>query len=1006
MNEPNSPAPFQAPDPVELAPLFPGYEIQNLIATGGMGAVYQALQKSLDRTVAIKILPLELSADARFREGFEAEAKAMARLNHPNLIGVYDFGEVSGMLFIVMEYVWGKSLYHSARGIRIDPAEVVKLVTGICNGLSHAHKNGVLHRDIKPANILLTPEKVPKIGDFGLARPLERASDAGELVYGTPGYTAPEVTCAPDTVDQRADLFSVGVILHELLAGKLPDGDPRPTSEIAGCNVRFDAIIRRATDPSPERRYFNVAELAMDLQAMSGDYSEGPQGLMTTPQLDDAVLAFPPQQALGPSSRNTAAPAGPTEAPARPPIRRIGPPAAAKPKLKNLSWVGLVLALMLPFVFWKLASKIEPRAIVIGKPDGVSDPSSGNPRAQAEKPEEPVTPQAKPEAAPVVSGPPPEPQVPAANTRTEPIEVTNHSELRTKIGQVVRVRGTIETFGVTPPPNSDCLFYLSPRGPSSLKIAVALTDPATQARHDRLLAFIGKRIQTEGVVEAYGPGLAIRVPNLEGLARPADGALPAGQQPSQAHIPEDAVQSGEAGLDGKQEILIEGEMLEVLAANGGRPQNQSMGGFRGQWSNGSQLWWRDGGIGSSLKLGIPVKTKGKYQLSAVFTKSWDYGVVSIKLNSKEVLPSFDGFNADKVITSDEVDLGEHELDESGQELVVDIVGANSRVPEKFKVYGFGIDYIKLRKIENSGNSSALAGEANGVESADDADDAKNQVLDPVVGIWAWSVAEGRQFSLQSDGVASQGGRKGYWVCKNPLEKPRQYVITWDDGKFVDSFELSADGTRMEGSNQLGAKLLALRHASVVVAPAPQVTAQSSAAPVADVVGTWRYNESTLLEMRPDGTVFSNSKANGRWRIRDKKGEYEVTLGNRKEYIMVIDKYKRNLTMSSRSSGSPVTMPRVDDGPTKNPNVPDQATAWRMEARDLEAEIKSAEGSLRLAKERAAELWEKYQRAKALGRVNSWKSEAERAERSVSAYERRITEAHKRMGELKSKLETP
>lgn len=259
---------FVAPDPAELSPLFPGYEIQGLIATGGMGAVYCAVQKSLDRTVALKILPLELSRDAAFCAGFEAEAKAMARLNHPNLIGVYDFGEVNGMLYIIMEFVPGKSIYHSADGIAIDPGEVVRLVTGICHGLAHAHEHGIIHRDIKPSNILLDLNAQPKIGDFGLARPFERKIEEGEEIFGTPHYTAPEVVNSPHSVDYRADIFSVGVLLHELLTGKLPANDPRPASVIARCDVRFDAIIRRATQPIPAGRYSSADEMAKELQAI------------------------------------------------------------------------------------------------------------------------------------------------------------------------------------------------------------------------------------------------------------------------------------------------------------------------------------------------------------------------------------------------------------------------------------------------------------------------------------------------------------------------------------------------------------------------------------------------------------------------------------------------------------------------------------------------------------------------------------------------------------------
>ncbi len=262
---------FSAPDPVELNKLFPGYEIEGLIATGGMGAVYCAVQKSLDRTVALKILPQEFSTDAAFCAGFEAEAKAMARLNHPNLIGVYDFGEVGGMLFIIMEYVAGKSIYHSAHGQAIDPGEVIRLVTGVCNGLAHAHENGIIHRDIKPSNILLDLNAQPKIGDFGLARPIERKVEEGEEIFGTPGYTAPEVVNTPNAVDYRADIFSVGVLLHELLTGKLPADDRRPPSAISKCDSRFDVIVRRATHANPAGRYASAAEMAKDLAIIANN---------------------------------------------------------------------------------------------------------------------------------------------------------------------------------------------------------------------------------------------------------------------------------------------------------------------------------------------------------------------------------------------------------------------------------------------------------------------------------------------------------------------------------------------------------------------------------------------------------------------------------------------------------------------------------------------------------------------------------------------------------------
>ena len=285
---------FEAPEISVLAPLFPGYEIECLIATGGMGAVYRAVQKSLDRTVAIKILPHEFSNDAAFCAGFEAEAKAMARLNHPNLIGVYDFGEVNGMLYIIMEFVPGKSVFHSAHGIAIDAKEVVRLVSGVCSGLSHAHENGILHRDIKPSNILLDHNAQPKIGDFGLARPIGTKVQEGEEIFGTPHYTAPEVVDSPHSVGYRADIFSVGVMLHELLTGKLPAEDLRPASAITYCDPRFDAIIRRATNPLPDLRYTSAKEMNNDLQAIT--LASGPK--ITAPR--NPAGNGPPRPVSGP----------------------------------------------------------------------------------------------------------------------------------------------------------------------------------------------------------------------------------------------------------------------------------------------------------------------------------------------------------------------------------------------------------------------------------------------------------------------------------------------------------------------------------------------------------------------------------------------------------------------------------------------------------------------------------------------------------------------------------
>jgi serine/threonine protein kinase len=256
-------APFEAPPLETLNALLPAYSFELLIAQGGMGAVYKARQRSLDRDVAVKILPPVFSADATFRKSFETEARAMARMNHPNLISVIDSGDLGDMLYIVMEYVPGKSLYHSAYGMQVDPPQAVELVMGICQGLAHAHDNGILHRDIKPANILLTTKAEPKIGDFGLALPTD--SDGPGLIMGTPGYTAPELMRHPESADRRSDLYAVGVILYELLTGERYRPDSRPPSLVCGCDTALDRICQRATNPNPGLRYADGHAFASDL---------------------------------------------------------------------------------------------------------------------------------------------------------------------------------------------------------------------------------------------------------------------------------------------------------------------------------------------------------------------------------------------------------------------------------------------------------------------------------------------------------------------------------------------------------------------------------------------------------------------------------------------------------------------------------------------------------------------------------------------------------------------
>ena len=255
----STPEEFIPPSIEEIAALLPAYEIKSFIAKGGMGAVYMASQKSLDRVVAIKILPRKFGEDESFRSSFEQEAKSMAKFNHPNLVSIYDFGQIDGMLYFIMEMVQGKPLYYSCYGKKIDPTESNRIIVEVCNGLDHAHKHGILHRDIKPANILLDPNITPKIGDFGLARGVE--DHASDQAYGTPGYTAPEVVNNPQAVAECTDVYSVGIMLYELLTSEIPKTPYIPVTSVIQCDARYDDVILKAINPNPALRYQRAEEM-------------------------------------------------------------------------------------------------------------------------------------------------------------------------------------------------------------------------------------------------------------------------------------------------------------------------------------------------------------------------------------------------------------------------------------------------------------------------------------------------------------------------------------------------------------------------------------------------------------------------------------------------------------------------------------------------------------------------------------------------------------------------
>lgn len=242
--------------------VLPQLEVLALIGQGGMGAVYKARQTHLERVVAVKLLSAERGVDPAFVERFTREARALARLQHPQIVTLYDFGRAGSWLYLVMEYVDGANLRQVMATGRLDPAAALRLVAPICDALAHAHAQGVVHRDLKPENILIDAQGQPKIADFGLAKlrsvdgTLTQTGDA----LGTLHYMSPEQVSGVGEIDHRADVYALGVIFYELLTGSLPLGRCAPPSQ-SGSDPRLDEVVLRSLEREPDKRWQTVEEL-------------------------------------------------------------------------------------------------------------------------------------------------------------------------------------------------------------------------------------------------------------------------------------------------------------------------------------------------------------------------------------------------------------------------------------------------------------------------------------------------------------------------------------------------------------------------------------------------------------------------------------------------------------------------------------------------------------------------------------------------------------------------
>ncbi len=287
---------WQPPTLEEMQAMLPQYQLVSLLGRGGMGAVYRAQQVSLDRAVAIKVLPGDLvdDLDGNFAERFKNEARTMAKMNHPGIVKVFDFGETqTGLLYIVMEFIDGTDVSKMIQTQRRLPADYALAITAhVGDALAYAHKNGVIHRDIKPANILITQEGVVKVADFGLAKANDsnlRGLTKTNMAMGTPDFVAPEAFSPGTVMDGRADLYAMGVMLYQMLTGEVPRGMWDMPSIKVGTDPRYDAVILKAMEADRELRYQDAMDIRRDLDV-----------IMTTPMVkaEPQPAATPKQQTV------------------------------------------------------------------------------------------------------------------------------------------------------------------------------------------------------------------------------------------------------------------------------------------------------------------------------------------------------------------------------------------------------------------------------------------------------------------------------------------------------------------------------------------------------------------------------------------------------------------------------------------------------------------------------------------------------------------------------------
>jgi len=323
---------------------IPGFQILKKLGQGAMATVFQAKQISLDRIVAVKVLPRRMSDNREFVERFYREGRAAARLNHPNIVQAIDVGEAGGYHYFVMEYIDGCTVYDKiSDGKPLPEDEAVRIALGTAQALEHAHARGFIHRDVKPKNIMLTKDNVVKLADMGLAREVSDYKvaelEAGRA-YGTPYYISPEQIRGEINIDFRADIYSLGATFYHMVVGRVPFEGTTPSAVMHKhlkeplvppdhLNTKLSAGVAEVVElmmaKKREERYPSTKELIIDLEAIA----KGEAPLMARKRYDQSVL-----EDLAKSGKTVSSPTAQDLSP-------------TQPRSDAWTWVVILLAMLL-----------------------------------------------------------------------------------------------------------------------------------------------------------------------------------------------------------------------------------------------------------------------------------------------------------------------------------------------------------------------------------------------------------------------------------------------------------------------------------------------------------------------------------------------------------------------------------------------------------------------------------------------------------------------------------